>query len=264
MTTQLLQSTFRLVAVAALIVLAFTAGYFIKPFETYADSAAPALEVIAPTEFTAVRKNAGFNLVWSVPEDAFAEDIGADCVPRWHRSYEIGLFERDKHPNELPSWRTVVLASDEKYRFKDREWGNRFNRGERYNFRVRVVAMRTADPDRRFYSDWVYADALYPETARARPGVPQNLTDTRDSAGVTLSWDASSDNSITEYRLRRAEIRDGRQTRIETFFKVSNMHSLATRWTDTTAQPGTDYAYFIRAKNNRGYGGESNGAYTDD
>ena len=67
--------------------------------------------------------------------------------------------------------------------------------------------------------------------------------------------------SVTEFSIRRYNLEGARMERV---FAVSNLHEVVTSWTDGTADAGTEYGYFIRAKNNRGFGTESSGAYTDD
>ncbi len=93
--------------------------------------------------------------------------------------------------------------------------------------------------------------------AESRPPAPQNLTATAAVGGVTLSWDAPDDSTVTGYQILRRRPGSGETVLL---VHVADTGSTATTYTDTDVTPGTRYVYRVRAINAKGTGPYSNSA----
>ena len=70
---------------------------------------------------------------------------------------------------------------------------------------------------------------------------------------VTLTWEASDDDSVTGYLILRRRPYEGESTLL---VYVENTGSTATTFTDTTA--GTQHVYRVKTINDAGVGKQSN------
>ena len=81
--------------------------------------------------------------------------------------------------------------------------------------------------------------------SRRSPSRPTGLTAAAAPAGgVELQWDDPQDSSITHHRVFRRNVSPGVNERMQRI--SSNTGSSATSYTDTTAEPGTQYRYKVQ------------------
>ena len=93
-------------------------------------------------------------------------------------------------------------------------------------------------------------------TPTSPPPAPSNLTgQVNAEGGITLTWTAPDDDSVTGYLILRRRPREGERT-LEIY--VANTNSTATTYTDTSAPAGTLYVYRVKAINAAGVGARSN------
>ena len=89
------------------------------------------------------------------------------------------------------------------------------------------------------------------EAQAQKPSKPTGLTAAAAQAGgVELQWDDPQDSSITRYRVFRRNVSPGVEERMQRI--NSNTGSNATTYTDSTAEPGTQYRYKVQARNAQG------------
>ena len=94
------------------------------------------------------------------------------------------------------------------------------------------------------------------EEPTAPPPAPTNLTATVNADGsVTLTWDASDDDSVTGYLILRRRPYEGERTLL---VYVEDTGSTATTFTDTDVTAGTQHVYRVKAINEAGVGNQSN------
>ncbi len=88
------------------------------------------------------------------------------------------------------------------------------------------------------------------------PPAPTNLTAVVNADGsVTLTWEATGDDSVTGYRILRRRPSEGETTLL---VYVENTGSTATTFTDTDVTAGTQHVYRVKAINDVGAGNQSN------
>jgi len=114
--------------------------------------------------------------------------------------------------------------------------------GTTYTYRVRAVDANGASPA---------SNELSASTLPDPPGAPLNLNATLGASGVDLAWEDGSFNE-TGFKIERATGPAGSFSQIRT--TGPNVLSV----TDTTAAPGTQYRYQVRATNTGGDSAYSN------
>ena len=72
---------------------------------------------------------------------------------------------------------------------------------------------------------------------------------------MTLTWDASDDDSVTGYLILRRRPYEGERTLL---VYVEDTGSTATTFTDTDVTAGTQHMYRVKAINDAGVGNQSN------
>ena len=160
------------------LMMALMAVFWIAPSITMGDNTTDtaSLDVLEMDNLVVTRVNNGMRLNWDISGVPFAEDMEADCIPPWQRSFEFGYKPLPADGDPIPEWGTQHKSGGQAHLTQAtlRDSQHNWERGHRYQFRARVMVRRTSE-DAWYASEWVYADGLYPSNSTERPEMVEDL-----------------------------------------------------------------------------------------
>ena len=117
-----------------------------------------------------------------------------------------------------------------------------------YTYRIKAINEHgTSERSRWLHIATPAAPEPEEEPAAEPPDKPTGLSATASHDAITLTWDDPGDNSITGYRILRADVVDG--VRGEFAVLSEDTGSAAASYTDDAVEPETSYVYRVLAIN---------------
>ena len=196
---------------------------------------APTSAPSAPTNLAASVTDEGIVLSWSPPDDASV--FGYEVLRRIPELANGGMGTYIGFTNKA----SVVdpqVDLEAPYRYEYVVRAININGVGEFSDRVAVSPAGTCSTD--------YSNAPAPTS---RPTMPGNLTAAQESGGISLRWDAPTDETVSAYLVLRRSLKSSNGLKDSMFIIGRTFCKTETAYLDSTTEPGTQYRYRVRAIN---------------
>ena len=196
---------------------------------------APTSAPSAPTNLAASVTDEGIVLSWIPPDDASV--FGYEVLRRIPELANGGMGTYIRFTNKA----SVVdpqVDLEAPYRYEYVVRAININGVGEFSDRVAVSPAGTCSTD--------YSNAPAPTS---RPTIPGNLTAAQESGGISLRWDAPTDETVSAYLVLRRSLKYSNSLKDSLFIIGRTFCQTETAYLDSTTEPGTQYRYRVRAIN---------------